>query len=87
METIRRRTTVTEDGELTLTDLPLKKGQTVEVILRPEDNGERRPVPLTARRLLESGVLGIWKERTDIGESAAFARQLREAAQNRRGDR
>ena len=38
---------------------------------------------LTARRLRRSGLVGLWKDRTDIGDSAEFARQMREQAQRR----
>ncbi len=38
---------------------------------------------LTARRLRRSGLVGLWKNRTDIGDCAEFARRLREQAQRR----
>jgi hypothetical protein len=53
-EAIRRHATVVEDGEVVVTGLPLKKGQEVEVILLTDIAGHREPVPLTARRLLQS---------------------------------
>jgi predicted DNA-binding antitoxin AbrB/MazE fold protein len=40
---------------------------------------------LTARRLLESELVGMWKDRADIKDSTAYARRLREQAQNRGG--
>jgi hypothetical protein len=44
--------------------------------------------PSTARTLIaalrKSGLVGMWKERTDIGESTEFAGFLRERAQSRR---
>ncbi|BCV22710.1 hypothetical protein hamaS1_27790 [Moorella sp. Hama-1] len=39
--------------------------------------------PLTARKLLESGLVGMRKDRKDIGDSKVYARHLREQAQNR----
>ena len=39
---------------------------------------------MTAKDLLESGLAGIWKDRDDIKDSVAYARKLREQAQNRR---
>ena len=39
---------------------------------------------LLASELLRSGLVGIWAERVDIGDSREFARRLREQAQNRR---
>jgi hypothetical protein len=38
---------------------------------------------LTARALLESGIVGMWKDRTDIGDTLDFARKLRERADTR----
>jgi hypothetical protein len=44
--------------------------------------------PKTGRQLLEalrsSGLVGMWKDRTDIGDSSEFARRLREAAETRK---
>lgn len=53
--------------------------------LRPDDEiareVERRPP--TAADLLASGLVGIWSDRTDIGDSREFARRLRAQAQTR----
>jgi hypothetical protein len=38
---------------------------------------------MTARDLLGSGLVGIWKDRKDIGDSRAFAAELRKRAQRR----
>jgi hypothetical protein len=35
---------------------------------------------MTARDLLNSGLVGLWEARDDLGESASFARRLREKA-------
>lgn len=40
---------------------------------------------LTVGDLRRSGLLGMWKDREDIQDSSVYARQLREAAQNREG--
>lgn len=44
--------------------------------------------PRTAQELFQaitrSGLIGMWKDRTDITDSSEFARQLRERAQRRR---
>ncbi len=37
----------------------------------------------SAQALLESPLVGLWKDRDDIKDSAAFARELREKAQRR----
>ncbi len=39
---------------------------------------------LSAYNLLHSGLVGMWAERSDIGDSREFARRLREQAQTRR---
>jgi hypothetical protein len=38
---------------------------------------------MTARDLLNSGLVGMWKDRTDIDDNHEFARRLREQAQTR----
>jgi len=39
---------------------------------------------MTARDLLESGLVGLWADRDDIGDSLEFARNLRYGAGHRR---
>jgi hypothetical protein len=39
--------------------------------------------PVTAADLLASGLVGLWSDRSDIGDSREFARRLREQAQSR----
>jgi len=41
---------------------------------------------MTADEMLRSELIGIWKDLEDIGDSPAYARQLREQAQRRRED-
>jgi hypothetical protein len=83
MEAVRLHRVIEKDGELLITDLPCKKGQWVEVIVLPEPPDLPQPLRLTAKRLLESGVVGLWQDREDVTDSAAYARQLREEAQRR----
>ena len=85
MEAIRIHKVVEKDGEIFVKGVPCKKGQYVEMILLIEPSAMLRRPCLTARRLLRSGLIGLWKDRKDIGDSAAYARQLREQAQSRRG--
>jgi len=85
MEAIRLRKVIEKDGEVFVTGLPCRKGQYVEMILLIEPSAMHRRPHLTARRLLHSGLIGLWKDRKDIKDSAAYARQLREQAQRRRG--
>ena len=84
MEAIRVEKIV-QDGQITITDLPYKEGQVVEVILlaQPQETVPRSR--LTVRQLRQSGIIGLWQDRTDIKDSATYARQLREQAQ-KRGD-
>jgi hypothetical protein len=42
-----------------------------------------QPAPLTARALLQSGLVGVWADRDDIGDSVTFARQLRQQVERR----
>lgn len=83
METIRISLTLEQDGEIHLSGLPLKRGQRIEMIVLPEVDQLERSM-LTADRLLASGLIGIWRDRDDLGDSAVYARQLRERAQRRR---
>jgi hypothetical protein len=43
------------------------------------------PLPLTAADLLNSDLVGVWSDRSDIGKSRDFARRLREQTQSRSG--
>jgi hypothetical protein len=53
--------------------------------LRPVDEPalETEKRPLTASDLVTSGLVGLWSDRSDIGDSREFARRLREQAQTR----
>jgi hypothetical protein len=82
MEAVRLNMVVKKDGEITMRGLPFKKGERIEMILLPA-SAPAREHTLTARRLRRSGLVGLWKKRTDIGDSVDFARQLREQAQRR----
>lgn len=81
MDAIRVQQVVTKDGEILVTGLPYKKGQFVEIILLPEPLKLFSRVGLTVGRLRQSGLIGLWKDREDIQDSAVYARQLREQAQ------
>ncbi len=85
METIHVNQTIEKDGEVTVTGLPVRKGQHVEMtlLIQPVSAPLKSDARMTASELLTSGLIGIWKERTDIHESSTFARQLREQAQRR----
>ncbi len=82
MAMLRVNTVVKKDGEITMRGLPFKKGDRVELILHPAEAAANAKV-LTARRLRGSGLIGLWKKRADVTDSAVFARQLRQQAQRR----
>lgn len=53
---------------------------------RAEEERSSTPAPVsTARDLAQSQLVGIWADRSDIGETQTFARQLRERAEHRGG--
>ena len=81
-QTIHVQATVERDGEVHVANLPVKQGQLVELSIRIR--AETLPAPrLTAQELLASDLIGMWKDRADIGDSLVFARQLRGQAQRR----
>lgn len=80
---------VSGDGVLHL-HLPIgpneadKEVQVTVETAAPAPLGKQRT--LSACDLLHSGLVGMWSERGDIGDSREFARHLREQAQRRRQD-
>jgi len=83
MEALRVHKVLTKDGEILVEDLPYKKGDAVEVILLPQHEATKPHKALTVGQVRESGLIGMWKDRDDITDSASFARRLREQAQRR----
>jgi hypothetical protein len=83
METVQVQQVVTKDGEVLITGLPYKKGRRVEVIVFPHVTTSSSRAHLTVGRLRHSGLIGLWQDRDDIGDSSAHARQLREQVQRR----
>ena len=83
MEAVQVKQVIIKDGEVLLTGLPFKKGQSVEIIVFPQPTTPLPRVRLTVGRLRQSGLIGLWQNRDDIGDSSAYARQLREQAQQR----
>jgi len=82
-ESVRVEQVIEQDGEVVLRGLPYKKGQRVQVVVTPDTvEGEGRK-HLTGRDFLESGLAGMWSDRTNIGDSSEFARKLRRAAERR----
>ena len=88
MEALKIHKVVERDGEITITGLPVKQGQKVEMILLTNSHMESASHScLTAKRLLHSGLIGMWKDRDDVGDGTTYARKLRTEAQNRSGER
>ncbi|MBU1748244.1 MAG: hypothetical protein KKA73_11200 [Chloroflexi bacterium] len=83
MDAVRLEQVVVTDGQMVLTGLPYKKGQWVEVIVLPQSQKTAPRSRLTVRQLRRSGLIGLWQDRDDIEDSAVYARQLREQAQQR----
>lgn len=89
MERIIVRSKIGSDGILHLR-LPVGPGEAdkdVQVTVEPVAGGDAGALPtMTADDVLQSGLVGMWADRTDIGDSREFARRLREQAQTRRHD-
>ena len=71
------------DGEIRVTGLPYRKGQKVDIIVFTEEDESPPLSLLTADTLLNSGIVGLWKDRTDLPDSTTYARQLCEQVQHR----
>ena len=86
-EILRLRQVVQKNGVLNFNNLPIVKGEEVEMLLlfgtKPQPTKKKR---LTVRDLLDSDLVGMWEDRTDITDSSVYARQLREQAQTRNHD-
>jgi hypothetical protein len=82
VSTIRVSTTVEHDGELHLSNLPLKRGQRVELLIVADSPPDEHPL-LTAEQPLASELVGLWEDRDNLDDSSAVVRSLREQAQCR----
>jgi hypothetical protein len=84
MQAIRLKRIIKKSGELHLNNLLVEEGQQVELLLlfTPKTKTKSKK-QLTARQLLNSGLIGMWKNRTDITDSLEYAHQLREQAERR----
>ena len=83
MEAVQVQQVMAKDGEVLITGLPFKKGQSVEIIVFLQSTAPSPRARLTVGRLRRSGLIGLWQDRGDIGDSSVYARQLREQAQQR----
>jgi hypothetical protein len=83
MNRIVVKTRARGDGSLHV-DLPAGSAEPdsdVQITVEPLRGDVKRS--LSASELLQSGLVGIWAGRKDIGDSREFARRLREQAQTR----
>ena len=83
MEAVQVQQVMARDGEILITGLPYKRGQAVEVIIFLPPATPQPRARLTVGRLRKSGLIGLWQDRDDIGDSSVYPRQLREQAQER----
>lgn len=87
IKAIRIYKVVEKDGEILVTGLLCKQGQHVEMIFLIEPSAIPGRPRLTAHQLLCSELIGLWKGRKDIEDTATYARQLRKQAQSREDER
>jgi hypothetical protein len=85
MQALRLQQIVEKDSEIYLSDLPVFQGQVVEVIVLISPLPEPKKT-FTVRQLLDSGLMGVWENRTDIKDSLTYAQQLRDQSQAKRYD-
>lgn len=78
----RQKMKIERGGVINLRLRKLKAGTTAEVIVLVEADRTSKK-NMTASDLLESGLVGMWADRKDIGDSLAFARSLRSQASQR----
>jgi hypothetical protein len=83
MEAVQVQQVIARDGEVLITGLPYKRGQAVEIIVLLQPAPLLPRARLTVGRLRESGLIGLWQDRDDIGDSSVYARRLREQTQQR----
>ena len=78
---VRTKTTVQPGGLVEIRSPELTPSAPAEVIVLVDAPAPQRI--MTAASLLDSGLVGLWEDRTDIADSAEFARQLRRQAERR----
>jgi hypothetical protein len=79
----KQQVTIKSGGLVSLRSRKLKAGTRAEVIVLVEAAETTAEKSMTGADLLKSGLVGIWAERKDIGNSLEFARQLRQKAEKR----
>ncbi len=79
---IRQRVVVQKGGVIQVQSPELKPGTSAEVIILMETT-QTVEQKMTAGDLLDSGLIGLWASRSDLGDSLTFAQRLRRRAENR----
>ncbi len=79
----KQKITIKSGGLVSLRSRKLKAGTRAEVIVLVEPTENPAEKSMTGADLLKSGLVGIWADRKDIGDSLEFARQLRQKAERR----
>ncbi len=79
----KQKIIIKSGGLVSLRSRKLKAGTKAEVIVLVESTETTAEKFMTGADLLKSGLVGMWAERKDIGESLEFARQLRQKAEKR----
>jgi hypothetical protein len=64
-----------------LHQIPVERWDEVLLFLQRQNPGER--AIYTGADMLKSGIVGMWADRDDIGDTREFARRLRRQAENR----
>ncbi len=83
MEALKLNKKLKKDGEILLRDIPFHKGEEVEIIILSTSDKKDAGEISSAHKLAQSSIVGIWKERDDINDSAEYARSLRKRAETR----
>lgn len=87
-QALRQTVKVQAGGLIEIRAPELIPGTLAEVIVLVEASGDQASAGrvMTAGDLLESGLVGMWADRTDIEDSVEFARRLRRQAERRSKD-
>jgi hypothetical protein len=64
-------------------NLPINQPLTLHIDETVEPPAKPTKRMMTGKDLVDSGLFGIWKDRTDIGDSLEYARKLRKQAETR----
>ncbi len=80
METVRKSIVVKRSGRISISNLPFKRGQRVEMIMSPEQESDKKFI--TGKELAQSEIVGLWKKRR-IKDSVKYSQMLRREAERR----